>query len=252
MQLVVNSLLTTYEDTGNNQGKVILCLHGWGDDRRTFAGLTKALQSSYRVISVDLPGFGSSQAPHEVWGLEDYVSFLVDFLKKLQIEELSALIGHSNGGALAILALSRGMLSTQRLVLLGAAGIRDQEKAKKLGLKVIAKTGKAATFWLPANKKKALQKRLYGAAGSDMLVVPHLQETFRKTVAQDVQADAKAITTPTLLIYGERDRATPVQYGEIYHRQIKGSKLEVVPGAEHFVHHDKPAEVQRLIEEFIS
>lgn len=252
MQLVVNSLLTTYEDTGDNQDKVILCLHGWGDDHRTFAGLTKALQSSYRVISVDLPGFGSSQAPNAVWGLDDYATFLSDFLKKLHVQEVSVLIGHSNGGALAILALSRGKLSAHRLVLLGAAGIRDQEKIKKLGLKVIAKTGKAATFWLPANKKKALQKRLYGAAGSDMLVVPHLQETFRKTVAQDVQVDAKTITIPTLLIYGEHDRATPVQYGEIYHRLITGSKLEVVPGAEHFVHHDKPTEVQHLIEEFIA
>ncbi len=251
MQIVVNSLLITYEDTGSHKEKVILCLHGWGDDHRTFATIGKALQSSYRVISVDLPGFGVSQAPDDVWGLEEYASFIADFLKKLQIRELTAVIGHSNGAALAILASARGLLPAQHLILLGAAGIRDQEKAKRLGLKAIAKTGKVATFWLPAGKKKALQKRLYGAAGSDMLVVPHLQETFRKTVAQDVQTDAAAVSVPTLLIYGERDRATPVDYGIIYHRLITGSRFEVIAGAEHFVHHDKPAEVEQLIREFI-
>lgn len=84
-----------------------------------------------------------------------------------------------------------------------------------------------------------------------MLVMPQLQETFKKTVRQDVQVDAAQILEPTLLIYGEKDRATPPLFGEIYQNLINGSMLEIVGGAGHFVHHDKPKEVNLLVEEFL-
>jgi pimeloyl-ACP methyl ester carboxylesterase len=252
MQIVVDSLLVSYDEAGGKNKQVMLCLHGWGDDRRTFAGLTAAFKADYNVIALDLPGFGTSQAPPDVWGLEEYAHFVAKFLKKLGISEVDTLVAHSNGAAVAIVAIAAGQLAPKHFVILGGAGIRDQEKAKKLGLKAVAKVGKTMTFWLPASKKKSLQKKLYGAAGSDMLAVPHLQETFKKTVSQDVQADARKIDVPTLLIYGESDRATPPMYGEIYQRLIPNSQLQVIADAEHFVHHDQAAKVHTLIKEFLA
>lgn len=248
--MVIDSLLTHYERTGSKP-RTVLLLHGWGDDLTTFQQLQKALGENFTVISVDLPGFGSSQAPTEVWGLEQYADFIKAFLAKLKIATLEAIVAHSNGAAVTIYGLAHHQLAANKLVLLGAAGIRDRQKGRLLVIKTIAKTGKVATIWLPERHRKKLQKKLYGTVGSDMLVVPHMQETFKETVRQDVQNEAKQLQIPTLLIYGQNDTATPPLYGEIYHNLIDGSTLEIIGEATHFVHHDQPARVQQIIEEFL-
>lgn len=249
MQIIVDSLLTHYEQTGKRKRSVLL-LHGWGDNLGTFKSLQQALSQDYTVISVDLPGFGATQAAETVWNLDNYAHFVADFLEKLD-QKPSAIVAHSNGAAVAIRGLAADILSTEKLVILGGAGIRDRQKGRRAALKVIAKTGKVATFWLPARHKKKLQKALYGAAGSDMLVAPHLQETFKKTVRQDVQADASKLTLPVLLMYGDNDKATPPLFGKIYHKLMKNSKLDIVEHAEHFVHQDQPGHVEQAIEEFL-
>ena len=84
-----------------------------------------------------------------------------------------------------------------------------------------------------------------------MLVAPQLQETFKKTVKQDVQAEAKQLKVKTLLIYGADDKATPPLYGRLYNKLIKDSTLEVISGAGHFVHLDEPEKVTKLITGFL-
>jgi pimeloyl-ACP methyl ester carboxylesterase len=249
VNIVVNGLLTTYELQG--KGQLVLLLHGWGDDSRTFAVLREQLTASHQVLSLDLPGFGATQPPKEVWDLDNYAEFVGACLDKLGLKQPSAVIGHSNGGALAIRAISTGVLKPKKLVLLAASGIRNRQKGKRLALKFIAKVGNLATIWMPERYRQALRKSLYGAAGSDMLVVPELQETFKKTVRQDVREDAARLTIPTLLIYAEGDRAVPLSDGQLYNQLIKGSRLEVLEGG-HFVHIDQPGRTGELIKDFLS
>lgn len=250
MQAVVDSLLTHYEQTGKGE-RCVLLIHGWGDSLQTFKDLQKFLSDTYTVVSVDLPGFGSTQAPDEVWDLDNYADFVAVFLKKIN-QKPYAIVGHSNGGALVIRGLATGTLKCDKFVGLASAGIRNRQKARRAFIKVIAKGGKVATFWLPTRHKEKLRKALYGAAGSDMLVAPHLQETFKKTVRQDVQTDATKLQLPVLLIYGEKDRATPPLYGEVFHQLMTNSTLEQVAGAGHFVHYDKPQLVNDLIGDFLA
>lgn len=249
MQIVVNGLLVNYSLTG--KGKLVLLLHGWGDDARGLAVLQTALAKDYRVLAPDLPGFGGTQAPGGVWNLDDYAGFLQALLDKLGLKQPYAVIGHSNGGALAVRALSLGRLKPRKLVLLAASGVRTNNRFKRLFLKIIAKTGNVATLWLPERQRQNLRKSLYGVAGSDMLAVPELQATFKKTVRQDVQADAAVIELPTLLVFAANDEAIPVADGRQYNRLIKNSRLEIIKDAGHFVHTDKPAEVLSLVEEFL-
>ena len=249
MQAVVDNLLTNYAKVGN--GPLVLLLHGWGDSLATYDELQKSLSANYTVVSLDLPGFGSTQAPAKAWKLDDYAKFVSQFLKKLNLQTPYAIIGHSNGGSLAIYGLAQNTLSAQKLILLGAAGIRDKQKIRRLLLKVVAKVGKTVTFWLPVQTKRQLQKKLYGAAGSDMLTVPHMQETFKQTVRQDVQTEAAKLQLPTLLIYGQNDKATPPSYGKVYNQLIKGSRLEVIPDADHFVHQTQAAKVLAFVEDFL-
>lgn len=248
MQIVVDGLLSQYELTG--KGRLVVLLHGWGDNSRGLAQLQKELGKSYQVLAIDLPGFGGTQAPAEAWGLDEYARFVATVLRKLQLKPY-AVIGHSNGGAIAIRGLGQETFTAERLVLLASAGIRGTHKGKMKALRYATKAGKALTTPLPAGTKEKLRRKVYEAAGSDMLVAEHLQATFKKVVSDDVQADAAKIDQPTLLIYGEADEQAPVWYGEKFHELISDSTLEILPGAGHFVHLDRPSEVVRAIEEFL-
>lgn len=249
MQIVAEGLLTNYELTG--KGQLILLLHGWGDSIKGLAGLQNSLTKHYQVLAVDLPGFGATETPKAAWDLDNYAQFLRALLSKLELPQPYAVIGHSNGGALAIRAVSLKCLEPKKIVLLAASGVRTNNRLKRLFLQILAKTGNIATLWMSERYRRALRQSLYGAAGSDLMVTPHLQDTFKKTVRQDVQADAAVTVVPTLLIYAADDAAIPLADGKLYHHLIKGSRLEVIPQAGHFVHINQPAKVQQLIEEFL-
>jgi pimeloyl-ACP methyl ester carboxylesterase len=250
MQAIVNNLSVKYELSG--KGKLVLLLHGWGQASETFSKIQKELSTKYRILSVDLPGFGGTQLPPAAWDLDDYAHFLDGLLVKLKLSQPYAVVGHSNGGALAIRAVSLGKIRPEKLVLLAASGVRTNSQGKRIFFKFVAKLGNAATIWLPEHRRAALRKRLYGAAGSDMLVMPDLQDTFRRTVRQDVQADAAAIRVPTLLVYAAGDEDVPPEDGEQYHKLIKNSELKIIQAAGHFVHIDQSQKVINLIEGFLS
>src|SRR6266568_155893 len=249
MQVVVDSLLTHYEALGT--GQTVILLHGWGDSAAGLRALQAALAKKYTVVAVDLPGFGGTQAPATTWGLDDYAQFVAHFMKKIGVSKAVAIVGHSNGGAVAIRGVANDMLRPEKLVLLAAAGIRAHGGLRKLGFKALAKSGKVASIWLPAVHREQARRKVYHSAGSGMLVVPELQAAFKKTVSQDLQADAAKINLPALLLYGEQDTAAPVWYGERYHELMSASTLEILPGAGHFAHLDRPAEVVKAIEEFV-
>lgn len=247
--VIVDGIATSYVQQG--KGPDVLLLHGWGDSKQTYKTLIAQLALTHRVTALDLPGFGASELPPAPWNLTDYATFLEHFCHKMHVAP-GAVIGHSNGGALAIHAAAQGKIAPKKLILLAASGVRDTARLRRTAIKAVAKTGKLMTFWLPRTSRQRLQEMLYGTVGSDMLIAPQLTETFKRTVRQDVQADAKTISVPTLLIYGAADRATPAkEVGQRLHQQIKGSKLEIINGAGHFVHHDALEDVQRLIKDFL-
>jgi pimeloyl-ACP methyl ester carboxylesterase len=248
MQIVVDQLLTNYHLAGN--GKLVVLVHGWGDSSKSWAALQAELAKQYQVLAFDLPGFGGTQAPTDDWGLDHYALFAAGLVKKLGLQPY-ALIGHSNGGAIALRGLSTGTLKASKLVLLASAGIRNQHNGRNRVLRVAAKTTKALIKPLPQRMQRKLRGTAYKKIGSDMLVAEHLQETFKRVVTDDVRADAKHVTIPSLLIYGTQDTATPLRYGELLQAALPHAKLETIAGAGHFVYLDEPVQVLDLIEEFL-
>ena len=248
MQVVVNQLLTSYTITG--KGKTILLIPGWADTSASFSKLAGALSHDFEVIALDLPGFGGSQAPATAWDLNEYAIFIAAFLKKLQ-KQAWVIVGHSNGGAITLYGAAHNIFTPRKLILLASAGIRDPQSAKLQLLRIATKVGKIATYPLPSGVRKRLRSKLYTSVGSDMLVAEHMKETFKRIINQDVINEATSIHIPTLLIYGSKDTATPPTYGEQFARAIEKSSLTVIPDAGHFVHHDKPEEVNRAIEAFL-
>jgi pimeloyl-ACP methyl ester carboxylesterase len=251
MQVVVDSLLTAYERYGEGKRRALLVLHGWGDNSKGWREFSRGLAEDFDLYVLDLPGFGGTDMPPVAWGLDQYAAFVANFLKKIDVQPY-AVIGHSNGGAIAIRGLANGDLSADKLVLLASAGVRSEYKGRKKALRLLAKTGKALSAPLPGSVKQRLRRKLYTTVGSDMLVAEHLQETFKRVVGDDVQADAARLSLPTLLVYGEDDISTPPNFGRLLHERINGSTLEILGNTGHFAHNDQPEKVRRLVREFLA
>ncbi len=250
MQVVVDSLLTSYRHQGDGK-PAILVLHGWGDAAASWQAFGRQLADSYDIYALDLPGFGASDRPPQAWGLDEYAGFIGHFLKKIGVQPY-AIIGHSNGGAIAIRGLANGQLQTDKLVLLASAGVRSQYKGRKKALRLMAKAGKVLAMPLPVHLKDRLRRKMYTTIGSDMLVAENLQATFKRIVNDDVAADAARLRLPTLLVYGEDDVSTPPDFGTLLHDRIPGSRFELLTEAGHFVHNDQPAKVLKLVRKFLS
>jgi pimeloyl-ACP methyl ester carboxylesterase len=249
MKIVVDGLLTTYEKSGT--GPVVLLLHGWGDDHNTFQSLQEALSRKFTVVAVDLPGFGGTEAPKETFNLYKYAAFVHSFMTKIGVSEVYGLIGHSNGGAISIRAIADAAIEPKKLVLLASSGIRSTYNGRKKAMRLAAKAAKLPTKLMPVNLQNKLKKKVYSAVGSDLFVAEHLQPTFKAIVGEDLLAPARKITTDTLLIYGSEDKATLPAYGELFTKSIKNSKLHVIEGAEHFLHHTHAKKVEDIIMEFL-
>ena len=246
MQVVVQELLVNYIRVG--KGKPVFILHGWGDSSAGWRAFVAELAKHYEVVVPDLPGFGGTEMPREAWSVTNYAVFVRDFLKKIAVRPY-AVIGHSNGGAIAVRGIGQGLFQPEKLVLLASAGVRSPHMNQ--GYRVIAKVGKVVASPLPMRVRNKLRASLYAKAGSDLLVAEHMQETFKRIVRDDVRTDAAYISTPTLLVYGDTDTQTPLVIGQELAAAIEGSTLQVLDGVGHFVHIDASGQVQKLVEDFL-
>ncbi len=251
-QAVVSGLITTYSDHGS--GPVLVLLHGWGTDHKSFAGLSAALADTYRVICVDLPGFGGTQQPPTDWHIADYAQFVGDFLAKIGIDGDYIIGGHSFGGRVCIKAVGTGLLTPTKLMLIDSAGVRVSRSFRNQLYKAAAKVGKAITAVPPF---KALQPKLrmalYKSAGStDYLDAGTMKQIFLHTINEDLLTDAGGITVQTLLLWGEQDDATPLAQGKTLAATIPASKLQVVPNAGHYVFIDQLEQTVAIVRRFLT
>lgn len=250
MNVVVDGLMTNYQKTGSGK-KVIVCLPGWADALESFSSLSEILKTDYTILSLDLPGFGGTQAPPQAWSLEDYAEFVAGWLEKLKISRAHAVIGHSYGGAVAITALGNRFIDSDKLILLASAGIRGKKTFQKKALAAIARAGKVPLYALPKARREKIRSSLYKKIGSDLTLLPHMEETFKLIIGHDVRGVAKLVNTPTLLIYGDLDKDTPISDGELLQNSIAGSRFEIINKAGHFLHQTNTREVGSLIKIFL-
>lgn len=231
MQVIVNNLVTNYEDTGS--GKVLLLLHGWGDSLNTFDSLIPYL-SRFRIIRLDLPGFGQTDNPPKPWSIDDYIAFVSAFLVKLNIDDVDILLGHSFGGRIAIKGVGLNKLKCNKLILINSAGIAKGNNF----VSILSRPFK----WLP----RGIKNSIYHALKSDYVDREELKGTFANVVSEDLKKYAKMINTPTLIIWGKDDDLTPLSDGRTFNKLIVNSKLQIIDGG-HFIHQEKPKEVASLI-----
>ena len=125
MKVIVKGQLVNYKDEG--AGKVLLLLHGWGQTLQTFDDVAEHFSNNYRVIRVDFPGFGGSPKPSDDWHIDDYAKFVEDFLQKVDVDTVYAVLAHSFGGRITIKAAAKKYFDVEKLVLMGYAGVKPSE-----------------------------------------------------------------------------------------------------------------------------
>lgn len=249
MNILVDNIIVNYNDVGN--GKVILFLHGWQDNLNTFDNIIDILKNKYRCISIDLPGFGKSSDPDFDWYLIDYTNFINKFIKKLNIE-IFAIIGHSFGGRIILKGIGNKIIDTEKIILISSAGISK----KTIKNKILYIISKCASFILDLpilnNYKYKIKKSIYKKINSDYADSGKLKKIFINIINEDLQNSAKNIDKPTLLIWGEDDTSTPIDYAYIFNKLIKNSKLITIKNEGHFVHQTKYKDIAIYIDNFLS
>jgi len=246
--VIVQGLSVSYYQKGaSDNGACVVFLHGWGSQALHFA---ETLKKCDNFIAIDLPGFGSSEAPEKAWGILDYAIFLDNFLKKINLGNL-ILVGHSFGGSVII---KYGSLNkkVKKIILISSAGTR-RKSLRTVLCGVFAKIFKVF-FNLPGLgvlKNKA-RRKLYKAIGSeDYINSRELKETYKKIIKEDLKEDLKRIKAETILIWGDKDKETPIKDGLIMNKLIKKSKMFAIKNAGHYVFLDKKKEFNKIFLEQI-
>ncbi len=248
MKTIVDGLAIEYRDEG--QGPILLLLHGWMNSLESFDALAPLLSRGFRVVRLDLPGFGGSELPAKPWYVDDYAKFVRNFLRRMDIEP-RAFVGHSFGGRVILKGVGEGTLIAPKVVLIDSAGNAKRNTPRALMYRAIAKTGKAFSLFVPNALYTAMRRRLYRRAGSDYLEAGALSQTYLNTISEDLTACAGRIKVPTLLIWGERDASTPLEDGKKMAAAIEGSTLKIIRGAGHAPHREKPEQVAQYIQAFV-
>ncbi len=252
MKIVINNQLIEYKDEGS--GKTVLLLHGWGADMTTFDRIAGRLVKKFRVIRFDFPGFGQSPRPADDWAIADYASLTSDLLKKLKIEDVYAVIAHSFGGRVMIKGASLNCIRSEKIVLIGSAGIKPRQSAKKKLYKGLAKAGKIATSLPILSKARSiLRERLYSSAGStDYLKSGNMRGIFVNAINEDLTHEIKDINQSTLLLWGKNDTETPLSDAKLMLGSLNNGQLIVIPDAGHFVYLEAFDQVANELDKFLA
>lgn len=242
----INEQKIYYEKSGT-KGKKVLLLHGWGQNTQMMAYIAEFLKKHFVVYNIDFPGFGQSNEPNSIWGVEDYTDFVKAFCDKNNISN-PILIGHSFGCRVALMFAYK--YPVYKMVLTGAAGIKGKKPLEyyikvygyKLGKKILSIKG-----------LEKLKEKLEKNAGSEDYKNTSgvMRNTFVKVVNEDLAPLLKNIETPTLLVWGEKDEAVPLIYGKQMEKEMKDATLVVFEGDDHFAYFNQGDRFNRVLEAYL-
>ncbi|OGZ23198.1 MAG: hypothetical protein A3A08_00895 [Candidatus Nealsonbacteria bacterium RIFCSPLOWO2_01_FULL_41_9] len=237
-------------------GLPILILHGWGSCGENWAKVKELLETQgYKVIVPDLPGFGQSPIPAIIWNLDNYADWVKDFAEKNNLGRLSGeqaepffLLGHSFGGSIGIKFAVKYPERLMGLILVSAGRISKRKPVKNFFFLLAAKTGKL--FF----RQRIFKRIIYRLAGSrDYLLARGgvMRETMKKVISEDLKPYLPKINVKTLIIWGDKDKVTPVADAYLIKKEIKNSVLEVIPNVGHRIRLEAPGILVEKVKEFI-
>lgn len=249
-KILVNDYLINYY-TGQIQSDKpnLVFLHGWGNDSQVWQKAISSLANEYNCYAIDLIGFGLSDKPKKGLSLETYVELFIEFTRKLNIQN-PVLIGHSFGGRVGIILSANHPETLSKLVLVDSAGIYH----KKTSTKIKESIAKIVKPIFKPQFMQGIRRSIYNFIGAnDYFDYPYMQEFFGIMVDIDLTPLLSKITIPTLIIWGEKDQNqyTPLEDGQLINKEVKNSKLIIIPNGSHHSFLDYPEMFEESIRNFV-
>ena len=233
----------------------LIILHGWGLNNTRFAPLVSVLkQKKYSVLCPDLPGFGKTQKPKKSLYLDDYIKYVLDFLKKNKIAKAN-FICHSFGGRIGIKLTVQNPEKVNSLILTGVPGLMPVPRIKVVFFYYLAKAGKLV-FSLPFISlfNNFAQKLIYSLANANDFYNTRnaMRETFQNIVKENLAPYLPQITPPTLLLWGRNDTFVSPQIAIKMAKIIPNNKLIILDNISHGFPYSHPEIFTQNLEKFLN
>lgn len=223
----------------------IIILHGWGSSKEKWNKVKGNLErEEIEVIIPDIPGFLKETELQKPWTLKDYLKWFCEFSKD---KEKFFLLGHSFGGRISIKFAQKFPEKLRGLILVSAAGIRRKKRI--------------VSYFVPFFKKfsflpgyNLLRKLFYKfiIRRSDYFQANNImKETLKHIIQEDLAFSLRQIKTKTLIIWGEKDKITPIKDAFLMKEIIRGSKLEILKGTGHTPYLECPEVLSQIIINFV-
>ena len=225
---------TSVRVLSGGKGEPLLFLHGAGS-AGMWLPVHERLAEHFRVIAPVCPGFGGTTRPEWLDRVDDLTLHHADLLGALNLPK-ARVLGVSVGGWMAADLAAKYPERVSKLVLVGASGLSIAEAPipdifampMESLLPLLFEDLSAALALLPGSMDQAfIEDQLRERATLAHLAWnPHFHDPkLPRRLAR--------VTAPTLLLWGEKDRFTPVPHGKAYERLIAGARLVVIPACGH-------------------
>jgi len=248
-------------------GEPVILVHGFFFDTFTWHNNIQALAANFRVLALDLWGFGYSTRERLDYGYPLYAEQLLMFMDALDIEKAS-LIGHSMGGGTAIHFAARHPDRVNKLLLVDAAGMPNPlpllgrlSNLPLVGELMYGMRGNLMrrmalkTNWIHdesfiTDSYFENATRFHKVQGSTEVMLTILRKQFFHTLPDQVRALGE-LNIPTLIVWGRHDTAIPLARGHEMHALLRGSRLEVLDNVGHCPHDETFARFNQMAVEFL-
>ena len=267
--LVVDGVRLHYSDRG--VGSPVVLIHGnavTGDDWNT-SGVAERLLHKHRVIIFDRPGFGYSERPRgRLWTATQQAELLHKALQQLGVER-PVVVGHSWGTLVALALVARHQADIAGLVLLsGYYFWTTRPDVLMVAPGALPVLGDILRYTVSPILGWLQMPLLKWAMFSPAPVPPRFQAEYSSAMAlrpSQIRATSvdgalmipgalnlrrhyKGMTLPVVIIAGDGDKVVFKRRSKQLRDSIPGSRLEIVKGAGHMVHHVATQQVARAVE----
>ena len=257
-----------YQEAGDVDAPAVVLIHGFASSTLVWSKVfLRFAEKGYRVIALDMLGYGYSAKPRNgEYTIDGQAKLLVRLLNCLGIER-ATLVGSSYGGAVAATCALDHADRVEKLVLVGTVSNNRPLSFKLMRVFGSPVFGDVVSPLLIGSRRllRRRMKRVYDrhawvlderrvdarhlplrAAGTQRAII----RTVRSWNAERISRDAHLITQPTLLLWGENDREIPLADGERLHAEIPGSRLIVFLNCGHLPHEEYPEAFTDLVVDF--
>ena len=215
-------------------------LHGYLASKECFLKQIRFFSAFYKVVAVDMTGFGESPGMGRPYSVDDYKNEIRRVVDELGVEKYN-ILAHSFG-ARVTMKLAAEDKRINRIIFTGAAGLKPRRS-----LKYFFK--RASFLMLRRLVPKEKLERFYSP--DYRVLSPVMKESFKKIVSENLEFYAERITAKTLIISGKKDAETPPYSQKKLCRLINGSRLMFIDGG-HFCFADNPSKFNAAAFSFLA